>query len=104
MSFTRVCSADDIWEGDKLLVEAGSTKVIILRLNGGELRAIQHDCPHQGHPMNDGDFDGREIVCPFHLWRFDCATGLGVNPTDCRLKLYPVKEIDDDVYLDPTES
>jgi toluene monooxygenase system ferredoxin subunit len=104
MGFTWICKGDDVWEGDKLLAEVGLKQILILRLNGGELRAIQPDCPHQGHPLNEGEFDGCEIVCPFHLWRFNCATGHGVNPADARLKLFPIKELDGDIYLDPEKT
>ncbi len=35
--------------------------------------AIRNICPHRGIPLHYGRFDGREITCGYHGWRFDTA-------------------------------
>ena len=37
--------------------------------------ATGNTCPHRGGPLGEGDIIGDEIVCPWHLWAFDIATG-----------------------------
>ena len=37
--------------------------------------ATDNTCPHRGGPLAEGDVIGNEIVCPWHLWGFDVATG-----------------------------
>jgi nitrite reductase (NADH) small subunit len=38
--------------------------------------ASDNQCPHRGGPLSEGDLLGNEIVCPWHLWGFDVATGV----------------------------
>jgi phenylpropionate dioxygenase-like ring-hydroxylating dioxygenase large terminal subunit len=41
---------------------------------------VLHDaCPHRGMPLSYGHFDGQEVECSYHGWRFDAHTG------QCRL-------------------
>ncbi|MCI0488075.1 MAG: aromatic ring-hydroxylating dioxygenase subunit alpha [Blastocatellia bacterium] len=37
--------------------------------------AMRDSCPHRGIPLSFGHFDGRQIECCYHGWRFDSATG-----------------------------
>ena len=39
----------------------------------GKVFALRNICPHRGIPLSDGRFDGSEIECCYHGWRFDCA-------------------------------
>ncbi len=36
----------------------------------GAAFAVEDLCPHRGALLSAGGFDGRELVCPFHGWRF----------------------------------
>jgi len=42
---------------------------------GGALRALSGVCIHQGGPLGQGQIHEGRVVCPYHLWEFDCATG-----------------------------
>jgi nitrite reductase/ring-hydroxylating ferredoxin subunit len=42
---------------------------------GGAFYAIENSCPHQGGPLADGCFEGKNVVCPWHAWCFDVTTG-----------------------------
>lgn len=33
--------------------------------------ALRDNCPHRGVPLSYGAFDGKEIECCYHGWRFD---------------------------------
>ena len=83
-------------------VQVDGHELIVVRLDGGELRAYQGICPHQEQRLADGDFDGRKITCFGHLWEFDAATGTGVNPAGCTLARYPVEVTDLDVRVSTT--
>jgi toluene monooxygenase system ferredoxin subunit len=88
----RTIPADDLWEGALADVEVSGRRVMLVRLPGGDLRAYQGHCPHQGVALSAGEFDGRFLSCSAHAWRFDLATGCGVNPSSCVLKRFAVSE------------
>ena len=45
---------------------------LILRDENGEVSALDDHCPHRGIPLSDGNFDGREVECCYHGWKFNC--------------------------------
>jgi nitrite reductase (NADH) small subunit len=61
--------------------------------------ASEDICPHRGGPLSEGDLiGGREIVCPWHLWSFDVATGCGLGGSDAALLMHEIK-VDGDRLL-----
>ena len=101
MAFSRVCSLDDLWEGDMAAHEVDGQPIVLVYPIDGEVIAIQGYCPHQQFLLAEGDFDGRKVLtCSAHVWQFDVTTGQGVNPEDCELARYPVKIENDEIYVD----
>lgn len=100
MAFTRVCSLDELWEGEMESFELDGHEVLVVVLDGGTVRAYQGVCPHQDIPLVEGSFEGTLLVCRAHQWVFDASTGHGVNPGNCRLAEYPVRIDGDDVFVD----
>ena len=47
--------------------------VVIGRDKTGAVFALNDRCPHRGIPLSHGKFDGAEIECCYHGWRFDCS-------------------------------
>ncbi len=41
----------------------------------GVVRAVQAFCPHLEGPLFQGSVAAGEVTCPWHLWRFDLASG-----------------------------
>ncbi|HST11518.1 MAG TPA: Rieske 2Fe-2S domain-containing protein [Terriglobales bacterium] len=37
--------------------------------------ALQDACPHRGMPLSCGRFDGKQVECSYHGWRFDAHSG-----------------------------
>ena len=101
MAFEKICTLDDIWEGDMAAFEADDgTDVLLVHADGGELKAFQAICPHQHFELIEGTLDDAVLTCRAHLWQFDANTGKGVNPADCALAEYPLRIDGDDVYVD----
>ncbi len=40
------------------------------RTSEGKVFALRDICPHRGIPLHHGRFDGREVTCRYHGWRF----------------------------------
>lgn len=100
MSFTKVCSLDDLWEGEMELYDVDGHEVLIIHGDGGYVRAVQGICPHQEIPLVEGTLQGKTLTCRAHLWQFDVEVGEGINPTGCKLAIYPSEIRDDDIYVD----
>jgi toluene monooxygenase system ferredoxin subunit len=100
MAFRKVCTLDDLWEGDMTEVELDGEDILLVWPEQHEVQAYQAVCPHQDIPLAEGKFDGRVMMCRAHQWTFDGKTGQGINPKDCKLARYAVKVEGDDVYVD----
>ena len=64
--------------------------IAVFNLRGGGLYATQALCPHRDGPLIDGLIGGTTVVCPFHAWKFNMATGEALMG-DCGLTIYPVR-------------
>lgn len=100
MAFTKVCTLDDIWEGEMESFDVDGHEVLVACIEGGDLKAFQGACPHQEISLIDGTFDGKTLVCSAHQWVFDARTGKGINPGGCQLASYPIKIEGNDIYID----
>ncbi|ATE59621.1 Rieske 2Fe-2S domain-containing protein [Thauera sinica] len=100
MSYKKVCTLDDLWEGDMTEVELDGRQILLVWPQGEQLRAFQGMCPHQDIPLAEGRFDGRVVMCRAHQWTFDASSGQGINPGNCRLAEYPVRVEGDDVLVE----
>ena len=85
MAFRKVCTLDDLWQGDMTEVELDGHEILLVWPEEGDVRAYQGVCPHQDIPLSEGKFDGRVIMCRAHQWTFDSTTGNGINPGKCQL-------------------
>ena len=41
----------------------------------GRAFAMRDSCPHRGIPLSCGHFDGKNLECSYHGWKFDACTG-----------------------------
>jgi phenylpropionate dioxygenase-like ring-hydroxylating dioxygenase large terminal subunit len=46
------------------------TELLLLRDNSGAVSALKDFCPHRGIPLRHGNFDGCQVECCYHGWRF----------------------------------
>src|SRR5262249_3572659 len=72
--------------------------VLIGRRSDGEPFAMKDICPHQGVPLSDGHFDGKEVECPFHGWKFDTSGTCTDIPSLCADQDFPVCRIKTKTY------
>lgn len=100
MGFKKVCTLDDVWEGEMESFTVDGQEILLVCAEGGSIKAFQGICPHQDIPLVEGKFDGEKVICRAHLWQFDAVTGKGINPSDCALAEYPVKVDGDDILVE----
>ena len=101
-----VARAGEIPEGGRVIVDAGGRSIGVFHV-GGRYYALLNRCPHQGAELCRGDLVGvlesdrpgeyrfdaarKLLVCPWHGWEFDLATGQSYfDPVRTRVRPYPV--------------
>src|SRR5580692_4027835 len=89
MTEIRLAPASDIPPGEGRVFLVEGEKIAVFRTRGGEVYAVQADCPHRGGPLADGLLGGTTLICPLHGWKFDLKTGQALFG-DCGLKTFPV--------------
>ena len=83
--------------------------VLIGRTADNKVFALRDTCPHRGTLLSKGTFDGREVECSYHGWRFatdgqctaipsQCA-GQRPQPQDIRAQSYVVAEHQGNVWV-----
>jgi nitrite reductase/ring-hydroxylating ferredoxin subunit len=112
---------DDVPQNEACIVTVGGKEIGLFRV-GETLYAILNFCPHFGAPVCEGKvftgcvtasvsedgknaplgFDASRLVlrCPWHHWEFDMKTGAALAPIRQRLKTYPVKVENGEVWID----
>lgn len=100
--WSAICRSEEIPAGGKLLVEAGGSRIAILRTADG-VHAVDAACPHLGIGMLDGFHDERAIYCPAHGVAFDLASGRS-SCAALTLAIHEVREADGRILLrQPTD-
>jgi phenylpropionate dioxygenase-like ring-hydroxylating dioxygenase large terminal subunit len=51
------------------------TPLVLGRDPHGKPFALHDACPHRGMPLSYGAFDGQQVECSYHGWKFDAHTG-----------------------------
>jgi nitrite reductase/ring-hydroxylating ferredoxin subunit/alkylhydroperoxidase/carboxymuconolactone decarboxylase family protein YurZ len=63
------------FEANKATYVRVQGKAVIVRKSGGEFQIFSAICPHKGNLIPESSLSGDELICPFHEWRFDLASG-----------------------------
>jgi nitrite reductase (NADH) small subunit len=115
----RVGPLDLVPERGGILAVAGDVEIGIFRWDG-ELRAYENRCRHQGGPVCTGEVLGRteavlnpdgtvagerlvdarpHLVCPWHGWEYDLATGRCAADRRYSLKRFEVSVREGEIYV-----
>jgi phenylpropionate dioxygenase-like ring-hydroxylating dioxygenase large terminal subunit len=83
--------------------------VLVGRDADGKVFALRDTCPHRGTLLSRGAFDGREVECPYHGWRFATdgrctaipsqTADQKPQPSDIRAVTYPAAETHGNVWI-----
>lgn len=86
------------------------TPLVLGREAKGQPFALHDACPHRGMPLSGGGFDGAQVECCYHGWKFDARTGqcqlIPSLTTDQKMKVdriyagsYPCEEHDGYIWV-----
>ena len=62
-------------------LDIAGVPVVVVRQDGGGIRAFVNACRHRGAQVVDGDGCSRRLTCPYHGWTYDTAGALVGVPT-----------------------
>lgn len=98
--FVKVGVVEDFPEGRGRAVSMPREKVAVFRV-GRRWFALQDRCPHMGASLADGKLNGERIVCHWHGWTFELASGQGDARQWACARVYEVRVDNGEVFLKP---
>ena len=97
--WVRLCAVSEGPEvGGVMELQASGVAVCLVNVEG-KLCAMDNWCPHRRGPLGEGWLDGKAVVCPWHSWAFDTASGEAVPPDRGRVDIYGIKIEGNDVLV-----
>ncbi len=86
-------------ENNLLQLEIGGNQICIANTANG-LAACAAKCPHAAGIMASGFINKNEnIICPIHRYSFNLKTGRDTMGEGYYLKIYPIKEIEGEIFI-----
>jgi phenylpropionate dioxygenase-like ring-hydroxylating dioxygenase large terminal subunit len=71
----RVLPGEQVGRGEVVKGMLLEIPLVIGRDRQGRAFALRDACPHRGMPLSCGHFDGEQIECNYHGWKFDGHSG-----------------------------
>ncbi|HEV2113518.1 MAG TPA: Rieske (2Fe-2S) protein [Terriglobales bacterium] len=99
-AFIKLASKGEAPAHDEAKEFTCGEKTICLANVAGKLVAMDNVCLHRGGPLGQGIVDGGKIVCPWHGWQYDPATGAAAHNPGAKVQVYPVKLDSEDILIE----
>ena len=96
--FVFACSVDEIPESRARIVTVAGERVAIFR-HGGRLCALSNVCQHQNGPLGEGRILDGCVVCPWHGYQYDPASGRSPAPFSERVPTFNLRLEDRNVFV-----
>ena len=100
MPFVRAAAVDDVPIGHGALVDVDGVSVALFNAGGGRFHASSSLCPHEDGPLAEGWLEGDVVVCPWHGFDFELATGRCRVDDGLCIQVYRVRVADGHVEVD----
>ena len=85
-------------EGNAKEFSAAGATLCVAMIHGKPL-ALDNVCPHHGGPLAEGTIEGGKVICPWHQWEFDLATGAASDGSDTKAVSYALRLDGDNVLV-----
>jgi nitrite reductase/ring-hydroxylating ferredoxin subunit len=99
----KVCKISELPNGQSKSVQANGKEIAVFNIKE-KYYAIDNLCIHAGAPLTDGSVDEEkcQVVCGWHAWGYDLATGKCVThpKQDVFTATYKVEIKGDDVFVE----
>ena len=91
MGFVKVAEVGDIPVGRGARIERDGAALAVFNAGGGRFFATSPLCPHEEGPLAEGWLEGDVVVCPWHGYDFELATGRCRVDDTLAVAVYPVR-------------
>lgn len=95
----RVAPLAQLPPGTSARLDVGGQPAALIRLDDGDVVAIDDACLHMGASLAGGRVEGAVVECPEHCWRYDVHSGARVDRAGSPLRTYDVRVEEGTIYL-----
>ena len=99
MAFVPAAKTVEVPAGSVREVQVGGKPVALANVDG-KFYAISNTCLHRGGPLGQGVLTGKNLICPWHGWEYDVATGKTTMNPSVGVASYPTEVRGDEVFVD----
>jgi nitrite reductase/ring-hydroxylating ferredoxin subunit len=100
MPFTKLAPQSDLpLANTPKEFQCGDKEICIANVNG-VYSALDNTCLHQGGPLGEGTIENVRVVCPWHGWAYDPATGAVSHNPKLKVAVYPLKIENGELSID----
>jgi nitrite reductase/ring-hydroxylating ferredoxin subunit len=101
MAWVRACDADEVADGESVVVDRAPAPPIAVFNVAGEFYAVDDTCTHDEYSLAEGYVDGDVVECALHMARFNIRTGKVLSlPATRDLGSYSVRVSDGVVFVE----
>jgi nitrite reductase/ring-hydroxylating ferredoxin subunit len=98
----KACDVKELAEGAGRLVTVGGKSIALFRV-GERVVAVDAECPHEGGPLQDGTIEDGCVVCPWHNYKFELASGQCDVDSGLKVNTYPTTIEEQTVFVEMHE-
>jgi nitrite reductase/ring-hydroxylating ferredoxin subunit len=102
--YVVVARLDEVPPGTVKAVRYGDEPVVLVNVEG-QVYALADRCLHVGAPLADGHVRNGMLVCGWHAWQYDPASGRVREPRGVKIGIpvYPVRLDGDLIAVGPPD-
>ena len=100
MAFTKLIPQSQLPKMNEAQNFPCEGKMICLANVWGKISATDNECLHQGGSLGQGTIKDGKVICPGHGWQWNPKTGVAVDHPEQKLKTYPIKVENGEVFVD----
>jgi nitrite reductase (NADH) small subunit len=98
--WVRLCSHAELPAEGEAKEFSVAGKTLCVATLGGKPLALDNVCPHRGGPLAEGTIEAGKVVCPWHQWEFDLATGVSTHSQEAKVATYALQQKGEDVFVE----
>jgi len=98
--FVKIGSKADLPAPDEAREFEVNGRTICVANVAGVCSALDNVCVHRGGPLGQGVIEDGKLICPWHGWAFDPATGEAGHSPLAKVQVHALKIEGEDVLVE----